>query len=440
MENEASLLLICLALLLVYLQRRRRRRHRLRRLQQRPRRLWSRQWLLRRELHGQYHTLLQELNREDRMGFKKYVRFTAPIYHEMLERIRPMLTKQTTRFRKPLSPGLKLAVTLRFLATGAEYSELEFNFRCSKCAICDFIPKVCKALIVAFKKEYLKCPTTPEAWKEVAQTFARRWNYHNCVGALDGKHVPMKKPVGGGSLYFNYKKFHSLILMALADAQLRFLYVDIGAEGGAGDAGCFVRTTLHDAINNGRIGFPEPEPLPQREDNIPYHIVGDDAFAMKSWLLKPFSHRSMVHHERVFNYRLSRARRVVENAFGVLQMRWRVFGRTQQCRPSVVKKVVLCACILHNMLMHRQPPAPHHVDRDDYLLNVIPGEWREEENLMAPLDPQHVGRNPSNDAKTARNYLAHHYASPEGALRYQDDRIYPAGRPMDLEPQENDEN
>ena len=78
----------------------------------------------------------------------------------------------------------------------------------------------------------------------VSCDFARRWNYYNCGGALDGKYVAIKKSSCSGSVFFNYKKFQNVILVALSDANYQFLYVDVGAEGGAGNAGTWARCKL----------------------------------------------------------------------------------------------------------------------------------------------------------------------------------------------------
>ena len=67
--------------------------------------------------------------------------------------------------------------------------------------------------------------------------FSPRWNYHNCLGAVAGKHIATKKPPSAGSYYYNYKGFHSITLTAVADAIYKFLYVNVGAEGGASDGG-----------------------------------------------------------------------------------------------------------------------------------------------------------------------------------------------------------
>ncbi|XP_071105394.1 uncharacterized protein [Haliotis cracherodii] len=119
---------------------------------------------------------------------------TPDLFQEMVEKLTPHLMKQTTLMREPLEVGLKLAATLRFLATGNSYPSLQYSFRVEASTVCKFLPEVCKAIIEVFRDEVLSCPETEEEWKDVAAMFSTRWNYHNCLGALDSKHVAMKKP------------------------------------------------------------------------------------------------------------------------------------------------------------------------------------------------------------------------------------------------------
>lgn len=94
----------------------------------------------------------------------------------------------------------------------------------------------------------LQLPNKKEEWVEVAQKFNDSWNHPNCIGALDGKHVAIEAPRNGGSMYFNYKKFHSIVLMGLCDADYNFLYIDVGKQGRMSDGGVFKRTDLAEAM------------------------------------------------------------------------------------------------------------------------------------------------------------------------------------------------
>lgn len=84
------------------------------------------------------------------------------------------------------------------------------------------------------KAEVIPHPTR-QRWLDIAEKFNQIANFPNCIGAVDGKHIRIKKPPRSGSLYFNYKKYCSTVLMAIADAQYRFIAVDIGAYGRSND-------------------------------------------------------------------------------------------------------------------------------------------------------------------------------------------------------------
>lgn len=159
----------------------------------------------------------------------------------------------------------------------------------------------------------LQNPTTVDEWKEVVIQFHKRWNYPGCLGAIDGKHVRICKPWNSGSTYFNYKHFFSIILLAVVNANYEFIYCDVGAEGKNADGGVWEHCRLNKAMKNGLLQFPPDVDLGHFK--LPCHFIADDAFAMTKRLLKPYSHRLLDQRQQIYNYRLSRARRLVENVF-----------------------------------------------------------------------------------------------------------------------------
>ena len=131
-------------------------------------------------------------------------------------------------------------------------------------------------------------------------------------------HCYIKKPKKSGSEYFNYKGYFSLVLLALVYADYKFLWVNAGASGSSSDAQIFNRSKLKRRIENGTLGLPPSEPLGPGGPDLHYFLLGDDAFALMPWLVKPYSRRQMNREERIANCRISRVRRVVENSFGIL--------------------------------------------------------------------------------------------------------------------------
>lgn len=82
----------------------------------------------------------------------------------------------------------------------------------------------------------LQVPTTSKEWINIAKEFEVQWNAYNTIGAMDGKYIRIKCPESSGSHYYNYKHYNSIILFALVDANYKFIYVDVGANGREGDA------------------------------------------------------------------------------------------------------------------------------------------------------------------------------------------------------------
>ena len=146
----------------------------------------------------------------------------------------------------------------------------------------------------------------------------------------------------------------------------------------------------------------------------PYFILADDAFDLKTWLMKPYGRRMLTREERIANYGISRGRRVVENAFGILVSRFRVMLTTIELPPETVRDVVMTCVVLHNILRSQYQGQEPGYDEDD----DVPGDCR----LIGGAAGGGPDRNLAREAKRQRDYLKD-YFNNEGAVAWQDGRI-----------------
>lgn len=161
------------------------------------------------------------------------------------------------------------------------------------------------------------------------------------------------------------------------------MYANVGCQGRISDGGVFSNTVFARALNNGTLNLPPPQPLPGRQKVMPYVCVGDDAFPLSENLMKPFpGEHDKGSGERAFNYRLSRARRVVENVFGILSAAFRVFDKPIPLSPDKAKTVTMACVHLHNFLRKSEssrraynPPGTYDMEDVDNAV-IIDGSWR----------------------------------------------------------------
>ncbi|XP_052225108.1 uncharacterized protein LOC127840732 [Dreissena polymorpha] len=252
-------------------------------------------------------------------------------YQHNFTRLNPEV--QQTNYKHPLSAGIKLAITLRHLATGDNYRSLAYGFRCGISTISELIPEVCKAIV------QLR------------------------VGAFDGKHIAIKKPANTGSFYRNYKGFFSIPMLALVDGEYKFIWIELGGKGHMSVSQIFTDSELFECLEDGSIGLPPSCPLPEEtEPDIPYFILGDDVFALKSCMMKPYSRRGITDAQRICNHMISRGRRVAENAFGILANRFKCLLGTLKQKVENVRNLVETAVVLHSLLRHTVVMAANEVD------------------------------------------------------------------------------
>lgn len=170
---------------------------------------------------------------------------------------------------------------------------------------CKIVVETAQSLYEVLSPEYLKVPDAT-GWRKIAHEFGKMWNFPNCVEAIDGKHIALQAPSNSGPDYFNYKQFHSIILLAMCDAKYRFTLIDVGAYGRQGDKNVYSTSSISKLLECGALVLPPSSKLPYSNIYLSHVFVGDDAFPLKQYLMKPYPGRTtgnMPEDQRIFNYR-----------------------------------------------------------------------------------------------------------------------------------------
>ncbi|CAH2088855.1 unnamed protein product [Euphydryas editha] len=209
---------------------------------------------------------------------------------------------------------------------------------------------------------------TKEQWQKIAEEFWYTWNFPNCIGAIDGKHVQITAPANSGSQFFNYKKTFSIVLMAIVDADYKFICVDVGAYGKNSDGGIFSNSNIGKALISNIFNVPESTNLPGTEITAPYVIIGDEAFPLT--LMRPYPKPQL----------------------GI------------QLDTDNADNVIMATCILHNYIKSGGSQHSHN-----------------EEDIIASYSLSNLPRQGGNHQVAAfnvRENFARFFDSPEGALNY----------------------
>lgn len=230
------------------------------------------------------------------------------------------------------------------------------------------------------------------------------------------------RPYHSGSLYYNYKNFYSIVLLALVDAQYQFIYIQVGAEGRNSDGGVFLSSHLKRYLDmdNNPLQIPNPQDLAGCRDPLAYYFVADDAFRLNYTTMKPYGRCHLNARQRIFNKRLSRGRRTVENAFGIMAQRFRVLLHCIENQPKQAEVMVTAICILHNFLRSRSPDLyipPGSIDEQLPNNQFNPGTWRQEPTLTELK--RMSGHNAAEYARTMRDRLSNYFLSPQGQMSWQ---------------------
>ncbi|XP_065069830.1 uncharacterized protein LOC135694882 [Rhopilema esculentum] len=300
----------------------------------------------------------------DDKRFKQTLRVSRSTFEFILTRIRPQLERQTLT-EEPISPELRLAICLYRLGRGDYLYSIGEMVGLARSTVTRIVNEVTQVIVFCLWEQFVSnnMPKTEDEFQSKILDMEELWQFPCSWAAVDGCHIPIKCPPGGQSSrkeYHNFKNFYSIVLMALVDAKYRFIWGSCGFPGNSHDSIILQSTSLWKKIKDGKM-IPE---ICQQIDavKIPPLILGDSAFPFESFLMKPYTNAVLTKEQCYFNYRLSRARMVIEGAFGQLKGRWRFLLRKSEGNVYEIKVATLACLVLHNICLHCGDTLPSKLD------------------------------------------------------------------------------
>ena len=258
-----------------------------------------------------------------------------------------MIMHRDTHFRQAISVEQRVGITLWFLATPAEYRTIGHLFGVARCTVCVIVKEVCEAIVCVLQPQYIQFPTG-EMLTRTVQGFEQIWKVPQCVGAIDGSHIPILAPANNHTDYYNRKGWYSMLVQGTVDYKYCFIDINVGWPGGVHDARVLVNSMLYKKGVDGTL-MPESTRV-IGGGQVPLYLIGDSAYPLQCWLMKPFPHNSQLSEpQKYYNYRMCHARIVVENAFGRLKARWRRLMKKNEMSTSNIPSVIAACCVLHNI-------------------------------------------------------------------------------------------
>ncbi|XP_064469657.1 uncharacterized protein LOC135384383 [Ornithodoros turicata] len=326
--------------------------------------------------------------------FKQSYRVSPSTFRFIVERLRPALERTVTNMREPIPVDKVVAIALYKLCSSAEDRTVAHVFAVGRSTVNGIYREFCDAVIAVLERDWLQMMTADEMENHIRE-FQAVCDFPQGVGALDGCHFPVSPPKDDATDYHNYKGWYSIILMALVDHKYRFRYISVGAPGRCHDAHVYRRSQLSHIVASPLLQAPVALVAGTA---VPLVILCDQAFPLTANLIKPFGHNTtLTDDQRNFNYHLSRARSIVENAFGRLKARFRYTARRMDCDVNNARLVIRTCCILNNIC--------------EYFSDDVPQQWLTElqqDNVVFP-QPSYTTGAAVGEGSSVRSALVEYY-------------------------------
>ena len=274
-------------------------------------------------------------------------RVSQDTFRYLCQQLRPYIERSNTRLRDAVSLEKRVAITLWTLASPVEYRTVSHLFGVGRSTVCEIFNETCEAIVEHLLHQYITFPSV-ERQQQFISNFERKWGVPQCIGAIDGSHIPVSPPSMCHTDYYNRKGWYSVLVQAVVDYRYCFLDIYTGWPGSVNDARVFVHSSFYRKANSGQLLANATRRI--NNIDVPVFVIGDSAYPLLPWVMKPFTQPNVdTAEKRAYNYRICRGRIVVEIAFGRLKARWRRLMKRNDMIVRNVPNVIAAACVLHNM-------------------------------------------------------------------------------------------
>ncbi|XP_018007920.1 putative nuclease HARBI1 [Hyalella azteca] len=258
----------------------------------------------------------------------------------MIQEFEPQLKRNTSRSHA-ISVCTQILVALRFYASGSFQNIVADSSGLSQQSVSKIITSVSNILAERARNE-IKMPADILQLQQTMRDFHAIAGFPRVIGAIDGSHIPIKAPTEDEEIYVNRKKFHSINIQVVCDAQRVIINYDVKYPGSTHDAYIWNRSTLRTRFQHGEF-----------RDGI---LLGDSGYPLEPSLMTPFANPASPAEEE-FNRCHTRTRTIIEQTFGVLKSRFRCLhksGGNLQYDPLKCAKITAACLLLHNRCIKRR--------------------------------------------------------------------------------------
>ncbi|KAB0804564.1 hypothetical protein PPYR_01534 [Photinus pyralis] len=235
-----------------------------------------------------------------------------------------------------ISSEKAMLMTLWYLGNTESFRQVSDRFDVSLSSAHRVIERVLNC-ILSLRTEYIKWPTQEET-EVISKAFATKFGSQNVIGAIDGCHVRIRRPKNDQDSYINRKGYFSLLIQGTVNSFRQFIDVYCGEPGSLHDARLLRRSSLYSKAENNVNFFGNK------------YLLGDSAYPSLSWLVPPFKDNgALSNNQKVFNFKHSSTRIIVEHVFRLLKGRFRRLQHLENLNINICVKIMMACCVLHNI-------------------------------------------------------------------------------------------